>query len=165
MIGKFNKLDSLEQGSGLVPDVSPDAFAVAPEFDSTEQLRVEIYDNEKNCPVRYTSDIHLILHTKDLASRAGLAVASKFGQSKQSASQIQQIMDTMSDDDLLATVRSRHIQAPSEILAWSKELAAYAGDLELQAQELIDAKNSKQEEKKQEAERAVAAPADAASSE
>ena len=89
MVGKFNSLNSLEQGFGLVPDVSPDAFAVAPEFDSTEQLRVEIYDNEESCPVRYTSDIRLILHTKDLASRAGLAVASKFGQGGQSASQIQ----------------------------------------------------------------------------
>ena len=153
-------MESLEQGSGLIPNVVPDAFAVAPEFDSTEQLRVEIYDNEEDCPVRYTSDIRLILHTKDLASRAGLAVASKFGQSKQSASQIQQIMDRMSDDDLLATVRSRHIQAPSEIIAWSKELSAYAENLESQAQELIDAENSKQE-----AEKAAAASADAASSE
>lgn len=158
MIGKFNSLNSLEQGSGLIPDVSPDAFAVAPEFDSTEQLRVEIYDNEETCPVRYTSDIRLILHTKDLVSRAGLAVASKFGQSKQSASQIQEIMDKMSDDDLLATVRSRHVQAPSEIIAWSKELSAYAEHLESQAQELIDAEIAKQE-----AEKAVAAPADAAS--
>ena len=157
MIGKFNSLNSLEQGSGLIPDVTPDAFAVAPEFDSTEQLRVEIYDNEETCPVRYTSDIRLILHTKDLASRAGLAVASKFGQSKQSASQIQEIMDKMSDDDLLATVRSRHVQAPSEIIAWSKELSAYAETLESQAQELIDAEIAKQE-----AEKAAAAPADAA---
>ena len=160
MIGKFNNLNTLEQGSGLIPDVSPDAFAVAPEFDSTEQLRVEIYDNEEDCPVRYTSDIRLILHTKDLASRAGLAVASKFGQSKQSASQIQQIMDNMSDDDLLSTVRSRHIQAPSEIIAWSKELSAYAENLESQAQELIDIENAKQE-----AEKAAAASADTASSE
>lgn len=160
MIGKFNNLNSLEQGSGLIPNVSPDAFAVAPEFDSTEQLRVEIYDNEEDCPVRYTSDIRLILHTKDLASRAGLAVASKFGQSVQSTSQIQQIMDKMSDDDLLATVRSRHIQAPSEIIAWSKELSAYAENLESQAQELIDAETAKQE-----AEKAAAASADAASSE
>ena len=159
MIGKFNSLNSLEQGSGLVPNVAPDAFAVAPEFDSTEQLRVEIYDNEEDCPVRYTSDIRLILHTMDLASRAGLSVASKFGQSKQSASQIQQIMDSMSDDDLLATVRSRHIQAPSEILAWSKELSAYAENLEARAQELIDAENAKQE-----AEKAAAASADTASS-
>jgi hypothetical protein len=158
MIGKFNSLDSLEQGSGLIPNVAPDAFAVAPEFDSTEQLRVEIYDNEETCPVRYTSDVRLILHTKDLASRAGLAVASKFGQSKQSVSQIQEIMDKMSDDDLLATVRSRHIQAPSEIIAWSKELSAYAETLESQAQELIDAEIAKQE-----AEKAAAAPANAAS--
>jgi len=158
MIGKFNCLNSLEQGSGLVPDVSPDAFAVAPEFDSTEQLRVEIYDNEEDCPVRYTSDICLILHTKDLASRAGLAVASKFGQSKQSASQIQQIMDKMSDDDLLSTVRSRHVQAPSEIIAWSKELSAYAENLESQAQELIETETARQE-----AEKASAAPAGSAS--
>ena len=160
MVGKFNSLNSLEQGSGLIPNVAPDAFSVAPEFDSTEQLRVEIYDNEEDCPVRYTSDIRLILHAKDLASRAGLAVASKFGQSKQSASQIQQIMDRMSDDDLLSTVRSRYVQSPSEIIAWSKELSAYAENLESQAQELIDAENARQE-----AEKAAAASAGAASSE
>lgn len=160
MIGKFNSLECLEQGFGLIPNVTPDSFAVAPQFDSTEELRVEIDDTDDTLPVRYTSDVRLILHTKDLASRAGLAIASKFGQSKQSASQIQQIMDTLSDDDLLATVRSRHIQAPSEIIAWSKELSAYAENLELQARELINAENAKQD-----AENAVAASANAASSE
>ena len=160
MIGKFNSLECMEQASGLVPNVEPDAFAVAPQFDSTEELRVEIDDTDESRPIRYTSDVRLILHTKDLASRTGLAVASKFGQSKQSASQIQQIMDRMSDDDLLSTVRSRHVQSPSEIISWSKELSAYAEHLESQAQELIDAENAKQE-----AEKADAASADAASSE
>lgn len=160
MIGKFNSLECLEQGSGLIPNVAPDAFAVAPQFDSTEELRVEIDDTDESRPVRYTSDIRLILHAKDLASRAGIAVASKFGQSKQSPSQIQDIMDKMSDDDLLSTVRSRHIQAPSEIIAWSKELSAYAEHLESRAQELIDAVNTKQE-----TEKADAASADSSSSE
>lgn len=153
-------MECLEQGSELIPNVEPDVFAVAPRFDSTEELRIEIDDTDESRPVRYTSDIRLILHTKDLASRAGLAVASKFGQGKQSVSQIQQVMDTMSDDDLLATVRSRHIQSPSEIIAWSKELSAYAENLESQAQDLIDAENAKQE-----AEKAAAASAGAASSE
>lgn len=160
MIGKFNSLESLEQSSELIPDVTPDAFAVAPEFDSTEQLRVEIDETDESRPVRYTSDVRLLLHMKDLASRAGLSVASKFGQSRQSTSQIQQVMDTMSDNDLLATVRSRHIQSPSEIIAWSKELSAYAENLESQAQALIDAETSKLN-----AEDAAAAPANAASSE
>ena len=146
MIGKFNSLECLEQGCGLIPNVLPDAFAVAPEFDCTEELRVEIDDTDETRPVRYTSDVRLILHTKDLASRAGPAVASKFGQSKQSASQIQQVMDNMSDDDLLATVRSRYVQSPSEIIAWSKELSAYAENLESQAQELIDIETVKQKE-------------------
>lgn len=160
MIGKFNSLECLEQGCGLIPNVEPDVFAVAPEFDCTEELRVEIDDTDETRPIRYTSDVRLILHTKDLASRAGLAVASKFGQSRQSASQIQQIMDKMSDDDLLATVRSRYVQSPSEIIAWSKDLSAYAERLESQAQELIDAETAKQE-----VEKAAAASADAASSE
>lgn len=160
MIGKFNSLECLEQGCGLIPNVAPDAFAVAPEFDCTEELRVEIDDTDETRPVRYTSDVRLILHTKDLASRAGLTIASKFGQSKQSASQIQQIMDKMSDDDLLATVRSRHVQSPSEIIAWSKDLSAYAEHLESQAQELIETEIAKQE-----AEKASAAPAGSAPSE
>lgn len=153
-------MECLEQGAGLIPNVLPDAFAVAPEFDCTEELRVEIDDTDETCPVRYTSDVRLLLHTKDLTSRAGLAVASKFGQSKQSPSQIQQIMDTMSDDDLLATVRSRHVQSPSEIIAWSKELSVYAERLESQAQELIDSEIAKQE-----TEKAAAASAESASSE
>ena len=160
MIGNFNNLNSLEQGSGLIPNIKPDAFAVAPEIDSTEELRVEIDESDETHPVRYTSDVRLLLHNKDLASRAGLAVASKFGQSIQSASHIQQVMDKMSDNDLLATVRSRHIQSPSEIIAWSKELSAYAENLESQAQDLIDAENAKHK-----VEKADAASAGSASSE
>lgn len=158
MIGKFNSLRILEQSSDLTPNVEPDAFAVAPQFDSTEELRVEIDESDETCPVRYTSDVRLILHTKDLASRAGFSIASKFGHGSRPASQIQQIMDKMSDDDLLSTVRSRHIQAPSEIIAWSKELSAYAENLESQVQDLIDADNAKQQ-----ADKAAAASADAAS--
>lgn len=170
MIGKFNSLRSSEQDSVLTPNVEPDAFAVAPQFDSTEELCIEIDDTDETRPVRYTSDVRLILHTKDLASRAGFAIASKFGRGSQSASQIQQLMDKMSDDDLLSTVRSRYIQSPSEIIAWSKELSAYAEKLESQAQDLIDAENAKQalidaENAKQEAEKAVAASASAAPSE
>lgn len=164
MVGFYN-LKTIEDQEILVPDVSPDAFSVAPEFDSTEELRVEIDETDETRPVRYTSDVRLILHTKDLASRAGLAIASKFGQSRNSASQIQQIMDTMSDDDLLATVRSRHIQSPSEIIAWSKELATHAEALEHEAQFLIETENAKQEADKQEAEKADAAPVDSVSSE
>lgn len=157
MAGFYN-LKNIENQELLVPDVSPDAFAVAPDFDSTEELRVEIDETDEFRPVRYTSDVRLILHTKDLASRAGIAVSSKFGQSRNSVSQIQQIMDNMSDDDLLSTVRSRHIQSPSEILAWSKELTAYAEDLESQAQELIETETAKQQ-----AEKAAAADSSASS--
>ena len=76
MIGKFNSLECLEQGCGLIPNVAPDAFAVAPVFDCTEELRVEIDDTDETRPVRYTSDVRygpvsgkiglpcLVLHSK-----------------------------------------------------------------------------------------------------
>ena len=57
-------------------------------------------------------------------------------------------------------VRSRHVQSPSEIIAWSKDLSARALELEFQAQQLIDVEKSKQE-----AEKADAASAETASSE
>jgi len=76
MIGKFNSLRSPEQDSVLIPNIEPDAFSVALQIDSTEELRVEIDETDETCPVRYTSDVRLLLHTKDLASRAGLTVAS-----------------------------------------------------------------------------------------
>ena len=56
MMGKFNSLECLEQGSKLILNVAPDAFAVAPNFDCTEELRVEIDDTDETRPVRYTSD-------------------------------------------------------------------------------------------------------------
>ena len=163
MIGKFNSLECLEQGSGLIPNIEPDAFAVAPQFDSTEELCVEIDETDETLPVRYSSDVRLILHTKDLASRAGLAVASKFGQSKQTVSQIQQLMDLMPDDDLLSTVRSRYVQSPSEIIAWSKELIARAESLSHKAQILVETEAAKQEEEKQEEEKQEAESAAAGS--
>lgn len=52
-------MECLEQGSGLIPNVLPDVFAVAPEFDCTEELRVEIDDTDETRPVRYTSDVRL----------------------------------------------------------------------------------------------------------
>lgn len=164
MIGKFNSLNSLEETSELIPNVAPDAFAVAPEFACTEQLRVEIDETDETRPVRYTSDVRLLIHSKDLASRAGIDVASRFGQSRNSSSQIQQIMDTLSDDELLSTVRSRYIQSPSEIIAWSKELSAYAENLESEAQALIDAETAKQEEEKAAAAAAAAAAGESSTS-
>lgn len=160
MLGKFNKMVSALQGKGLTPNVVPDAYAVAPQFDSTEVLRVEVDTSSEDKPVRYTSDVSLVIHNKDLASRAGLAIANKFGQNVRPASQIQQIMDKMSDDDLLQTVRSRHIQSPSELLAWSKDLMEQGKSLETEAQALIDEQTAKQS-----AENADAASAASASSE
>ena len=45
-------------------------------------------------------------------------------------SAVQSQLDQMDDQLLLSTVKSRHLQSPSEILAWSQSLTAIAQDLE-----------------------------------
>ena len=111
-------MDSLEQGSGLVPDVSPDAFAVAPEFDSTEELRVEIYDNEESCPVRYTSDVRLLLHTKDLASRAGSVDVCKNGAGIDFSEDIAKTVLLEDEIEILVSVGD----GPAAATAWGCDL-------------------------------------------
>ena len=42
-------------------------------------------------------------------------------------------LDQMDDQLLLDTVKSRHLQSPSEIIAWSESLTQVAHDLEVRA--------------------------------
>ena len=51
----------------------------------------------------------------------------------------------MDDQLLLDTVKSRHLQSPSEILAWSQNLVAIAQDLESSVVSKVREQNEKSE--------------------
>lgn len=137
MIGRFNTLSDIPVSEETSrKDIAPTTQAVAPQFDTSVTLCVETYPSSDGDIVRYTSDVNLLLHVKDLESRAGLGFVQRFAQNNNSPSAIQLAMDKMSDEELLSTVRSRYIQSPSEILAWSKMLAEEAENLEIKAKDI-----------------------------
>ena len=100
----------------------------------TEPFRFEKVGTEKNEAVRIRSDVSMLLHAADMAKKYG----SKFVQSmidmrRPKSSAIQSQMDQLSDAQILDTIKSRHLQSPSELLAWSEYLVDQAKAIEDEA--------------------------------
>ena len=73
----------------------------------------------------------MLLHAKDTANKIGIEGLRYLSESRRTkTSAIQSQFDQVDDQLLLDTVKSRHLQSPSEILAWSQNLTAIARDLE-----------------------------------
>ena len=89
----------------------------------TEQFRFEKVGTDENECVRIRSDVSMLLHASDMAKKYGTGfVQSMIDMRRPKSSAIQSQMDQMSDDQILDTIKSRHLQSPSEILAWSEYL-------------------------------------------
>lgn len=102
----------------------------------TEQFRFEKCGDpeDPDCPIRIRSDVSMLLHATDLAKKYGQNfVQSMINLRKPKSSSIQESMDKMSDDQILDTIKSRHLQSPSELIAWSEYLTEQAKSIEREA--------------------------------
>ena len=73
----------------------------------------------------------MLLHAKDTANKIGIEGLRYLSESRRTkTSAIQSQFDQMDDELLLSTVKSRHLQSPSEIPAWSQSLNDIAQELE-----------------------------------
>jgi hypothetical protein len=101
-----------------------------------EQLPTEPFRFEKIGPasyeaVRIRSDISMLLHAADMAKKYGTGfVKSMIEMRRPKSSSLQSEMDLMSDDQILDTIKSRHLQSPSELIAWSEHLIEQAKSIE-----------------------------------
>lgn len=103
----------------------------------TEPFRFEKIGTEENESIRIRSDVSMLLHAADMAKKYGTGfVQSMIDMRRPKSSDVQSQMDQMSDDQILDTVKSRHLQSPSEIIAWSEYLVSQAKDLEQEAERL-----------------------------
>lgn len=105
----------------------------------TEQFRFEKCGDpeDPNCSVRIRSDVSMLLHAADMAKKYGQNfVQSMIDSRRPKSSSIQESMDKMSDDQILDTIKSRHLQSPSERLAWSEYLMDQAKAIEQEAESL-----------------------------
>lgn len=103
----------------------------------TESFRFEKTGTEENEFIRIRSDISMLLHAADMAKKYGTRfVQSMIDMRRPKSSALQSQMDQMSDAAILDTVKSRHLQSPSELIAWSEYLVEQAKDVEQEAERL-----------------------------
>lgn len=129
----------------LVRDVQICPICASSEPDvSLEELPTERFRFERcgesddpNCPIRIRSDVSMLLHAVDMAKKYGSNfVQSMIDMRRPKSSSIQSQMDQMSDAQILDTIKSRHLQSPSELIAWSEHLIEQARDIEQEAEQL-----------------------------
>lgn len=100
----------------------------------TEPFRIEKIGTEENEAIRIRSDVSMLLHAADMAKKYGTGfVKSMIEMRRPKSSGIQSEMDLMSDTQILDTIKSRHLQSPSELIAWSEYLIDQAKSIEDEA--------------------------------
>ena len=139
----FRKIDLSISAVGFNPAVREKEIAV--EIDPVSKFCIETIGEGDNKYCRYRSDISMLLHAKDTANKIGTEGLRYLSESRRTkTSVIQSQLDRMDDQLLLDTVKSRHLQHPSEILAWSQSLTAIAQDLEASVVSKIREQNEKE---------------------
>lgn len=104
----------------------------------TESFRFEKIGFEDNEAVRIRSDVSMLLHAADMSKKYGTGfVQSMFEMRRPKSSILQSQMDHLSDAQILDTVKSRHLQSPSELIAWSEYLIDQAKSIEDEASRII----------------------------
>lgn len=128
----FRKIDPSISAVGFNPAIHEKEIAV--EIDPVSKFCIETIGEAEDKYYRYRSDISMLLHAKDTAKKIGTEGLRYLSESRRTkTSAIQSQLDQMDDQLLLDTVKSRHLQSPAEILAWSESLTQVAHDLETRA--------------------------------
>lgn len=139
----FRKIDPSISAVGFNPAVREKEIAV--EIDPVSKFCIETIGEGDDKYCRYRSDISMLLHAKDTANKIGTEGLRYLSESRRTkTSVVQSQLDQMDDQLLLDTVKSRHLQHPSEILAWSQSLTAIAQDLEASVVSKIREQNEKE---------------------
>lgn len=116
---------------------------IALEVLPTEPFRFEKIGTAENEAVRIRSDVSMLLHAADMAKKYGTGfVQSVIDMRRPKSSVLQSQMDQMSDAQILDTIKSRHLQSPSELIAWSEYLIEQAKDIEQEVERLAIEKES-----------------------
>lgn len=128
----FRKVNPSASAVGFNPALREKEIAV--EIDPVSKFCIEVIGEGSDKCYRYRSDISMLLHAKDTAKKIGTEGLRYLSESRRSkTSAIQSQLDQMDNQLLLDTVKSRHLQSPAEILAWSESLTQVAHELETRA--------------------------------
>ena len=97
-----------------------------PEYSLPEVTRI---DKDGNEIVIFTSDVYNLFNQERFAGVAQNIVDSIRSNILASGSQYQSILDGLSDDELMAAIKPRSLQSPSELMEYSKRVMTYLDSL------------------------------------
>lgn len=103
------------------------------DIDNVDLFRIEKVEHidSEDSYIRIRSDISLLFHAESTAKKIGTEGFRYLAESRRvKTSSVQNVMDNMPTDLILDTVKSRHLQHPSELLAFSEQLSCLAADME-----------------------------------
>lgn len=119
------------------------------EVDNVDLFRIEQVEHTDSAEsyIRVRSDISMLFHAEDTAKKIGTEGFRFLAESRRiKSSSTQSIMDKMPDDLILDTLKSRHLQHPSELLAFSEQLSSMASDMEEEYKAYVESQTVKNNE-------------------
>lgn len=122
------------------------------EVDNVDLFRIEQVEHTDPLEsyIRVRSDISMLFHAEATAKKIGTEGYRFLAESRRvNSSPTQAMMDKMPDDLILDTLKSRHLQQPSELLAFSEQLSALASDMEEKYEAYVKSQTVKNNEESQ----------------
>lgn len=109
----------------------------------------EEIDSPEGVVTRITDPVHMLLNQERLDQIIGKTAAQTFIDSfrNQQNDPFAELRAKCSDEDLKKMVKSRHLQAPAEILAWCKYMKDNVDTFNAELKQLVEAEQAKQTEK------------------
>lgn len=119
------------------------------DVDNVDFFRIERFEltDPSESYIRVRSDISMLFHAEATAKKIGTEGFRFLSESRRvKSSPTQAMMDKMPDDLILDTLKSRHLQHPSELLAFSEQLSAMASDIEEEYKAYVESQTAKNNE-------------------
>lgn len=112
--------------------------------------REVVQDTDGKEIVRIVDPVHVLLNQERLNKTLGNTAAQSFIDSFRNQPQdpFAELRAKCSDEDLISMLKSRHLQAPCEILAWTKYMKSNIDTFNAEVQKLIEAKQVEVEKQK-----------------
>lgn len=97
--------------------------------------------------VAFTNPLQLLLNQKRIESLGNLSVKEWLDAfALQKHSDLEKLRSQCSDKDLCSLIKSRHLQSPAEVLAWTRKMASNMDKFTSEVQKFIEQQQKAQQE-------------------
>lgn len=119
------------------PDHLDEPTVQVEEYPENKLPKIFVSSDFGDCEI-VVSDIYDLFSQERLNNLGPDVVRDYISRNLPSSSPVSEAISKMSDDEIITSIRSRHIQQPSELLAWSKYVTGLISDSVDNATEVVN---------------------------